>query len=244
MNKRERFAEKRDVVLHWLLEFQFSTAKILSRALGLERANQNRFFLSLKKSGLVATTKSPFIYEQIYFLSGKGKEFAHMLSEKAERYVMTATKILASTTIHHLSVQCAVLTRSTLTLRFDCQSEWHLDMPVSKRPDAIVSRGARMEALEVELTQKTVPRIYLGFLTHLDNIKQHHYDTVEYIFSDEALMQRYQQRFDASVWPLYTANRYGKITPVHDHQGIPTTAQADLPQIRERFRFTHERLYR
>ena len=50
-------------------------------------ANQNRFFLSLKKSGLVATTKSPFIYEQIYFLSGKGKEFAHMLSEKAEELI-------------------------------------------------------------------------------------------------------------------------------------------------------------
>ena len=101
-----------------------------------------------------------------------------------------------------------------------------------------------MEALEVELTQKTIPRIYLGFLTHLDNIEHRHYDTVEYIFTDEALMERYQHRFDASAWPLYAVNRHGKIAPVNDAHGHPMTAQADLPQIRERFRFTHERLYR
>ncbi len=244
MNKRERFAEKRDFVLQWLLEFHYSTAKILSRALGLQRANQSRFFVSLKKSGLVAITTSPFIYEQIYFLSGKGKAFAHMLSEKAEAYAMTATKILATTTIHHLSVQCAVLTRSALTLPFDFQSEWHLDLPVAKRPDAVLSRGKRVEAIEVELTQKTIPRIYLGFVMHLDNMKQRHYETVEYVFADNGLMQRYQDRFLASEWPLYTANKHGKISPVHNRQGKPATAHADVPEIRERFRFTTERLYR
>ena len=243
MNNHERYLEKCQFVVQWLLEFNYSTARVLSHALGLQRASQSRFFVSLRKSRLVQVVQVPFLFEQVYFLSRQGKEMAAMLSDKAERYRMTRTKVLSSMVRHNLSVQCAVISRSALTLPFDFRGELDLDLPNLKRPDAIISHGTRFVALEVELTQKTLPRIFLGFQTHLENMKAGHYDTVEYIFPDQALQRRYEARFATPDWPLYTSSVRGTITPLKGKDGKPKTARADVPQIQERFQFTHERLY-
>jgi hypothetical protein len=244
MTNRSRYQDKRDFVIHWLLEFQWSTPRILSQALGLKRTNQSRFFQLIQRGGLVQTIKSPFIYEHLYYLGKEGKALAQCLSEKAELYAVSKTSVVSGLNIHHLSVQQAVLTRSTLTLPFDFQSEWHLDLPAASRPDAIVATGHTMTALEVELAQKTAPRIYLGFLTHLNHFKQQYYDRVEYIFSDAALRDRYYSRFSQPQWPMFTRTTKGQIVPLLDGQGKPMQAEAEDPLIRERFTFTHEALYR
>ena len=244
MTNRGRYQDKRDFVIHWLLEFQWSTPRILAQALGLKRTNQSRFFQVIQRGGLVQTIKSPFIYEHLYYLGKEGKAFAQCLSEKSESYAVTKTSVVSGLNIHHLSVQQAILTRSTLTLPFDFQSEWHLDLPATSRPDAIVTTGNTMTALEVELAQKTAPRMYLGFLTHLENIKRQQYDRVEYIFTDEALRDRYHARFSQPQWPMFTRNGKGQILPVLDGHGNQIQAEAEDPLIRERFTFTHEVLYR
>lgn len=244
MTNRGRYQDKRDFVIHWLLEFQWSTPRILSQALGLKRSNQSRFFQVIQRGRLVQTVKSPFIYEHLYYLGKEGKALAHCLSEKAEAYAVTKTSVVSGLNIHHLSVQHAVLTRSTLTLPFDFQSEWHLDLPATARPDAIVTTGNTMTALEVELAQKTAPRMYVGFLSHLDNIKCGQYDRVEYIFPDAALRDRYQTRFAQPQWPMFTRTSKGQIVPVLDRRGKQMQAEAEDPLIRERFTFTHEALYR
>ncbi len=242
MNNRERFQEKRDFVILWLLEFRYSTKKILAQALGQNVSGMTRFFQRLEQLGVIAKTKSPFVYGHLVYLGRAGKDYAGLLSEKAESYPVTKGSVPGALNVHGLSVQLAVLRRSSLMMPFDFKSEWHLELETGSRPDALVTTGTTQTALEIELAQKTQPRIFLAFLTHVQNMRGGHYDRVEYIFSNRALCASYEKLFLEPSWPMYTRSKKGYITRVME-SGEAISAKADDPLIRERFTFTHEELY-
>ncbi len=123
MNKRARFEEKRNFVIHWLLEFQFSTPRVLCNALGLQRQNQGHFFSSLKKLGLFVFVRNPLLNEELLILSYQGKKYAAMLSPKADHYSMSSSRVAASTAIHSLCTQEAVISRCDTSLPFRFRHE-------------------------------------------------------------------------------------------------------------------------
>lgn len=241
MNKRARFDEKRDFVIHWMLEFHVATRSILCGALGINSKNQNSFFLSLKKSGLFEIVRHPLLKEQLWMLNFQGKQYAARLSEKAERYHATPSRVVNSTTVHTLSVQRAIIDikGAGIALPFDFQSERMITtIEQQKRPDALVTDDQDVLALEVELTQKSRSRIYLGFMDHIENMKAQLYERVLYVFPTQALCDGYKRRFDQPQWPVHFRNKYGKIRAQMDGDS-QVMAKADSEAIRSRFRFDY-----
>jgi hypothetical protein len=243
MNKRARFEEKRNFVVLWLLEFQFSTPRVICKAMGLVRENQGHFFSSLKKSGLFSFVRTPLINEEVLILNFQGKQYGAMLSPKAESYGMSSSRVASSTAIHSLCVQVALIERCSTAQPFTFQYERFIhDIEKHKRPDALMDLAGSVVALEVELTQKASKRIYLGYLDHIANMKAGLYSRVEYVFPSASLCAIYQGRFDAPEWPVFHRDKHGKVVRTLD-AGEPVTANANSEAIRNRFSFVSEDLY-
>ena len=241
MNKRARFDEKRDFVILWMLEFHVATRSILCGALGIKSKNQNSFFLSLKKSGLFEIVRHPLLSEQFWMLNFQGKQYAARLSEKAERYHATPSRVVNSTTVHTLCVQRAILELRPdgITTPVDFQPERMITtIEQQKRPDALLNEEGDVIALEVELTQKSRSRIYLGFMDHIENMKAQLYERVVYVFPTQALKDTYQRRFDQPQWPVHYRDKYGKIRAQMDGDS-QVMANADSEAIRSRFTFDY-----
>lgn len=239
--QRIRHREKRDFVVRWLLEFQYSTRSVLCAAMQLKRTSQSNFFQSLKNSGLFVMTRHPLLNEQLVLLSTSGKHYAAMIDpERADRYHATASRVISSTTIHGLKVQAGVIARTDVSIPFSFQSERFMEgIERSKRPDALVDLDGTRVALEIELTQKSTKRIYLGFLDHVQNMKQSSYERVCYLFPNQALKEIYQERFDRPVWPVFYRDRYGRVRAQKDGEAS-VVARADGGDVRQRYSFEVE----
>lgn len=245
MDRRARYTEKRDFVIHWLLEFGYSTPKILCEALGLDRKNQGHFFTSLKKSGLFVTTRYPLIREYLILLSYPGKEFAGLLSEKAEAYNAVPSRCVTSGTFHNLCVQQAIVNLGYSKLPFCFTYEKHLEhIDRHKRPDALINIGEEigLTALEVELTQKSEKRIFMAFLEHVQHFENKTYGKTHYVFPNESICKSYVDRFSRDKWSRFYRDRYNKIRGVMDADNkIKTATVSD--KIRSRFEFGVNPLY-
>ncbi len=244
VDKRARYIEKRNFVLHWLLEFQISTPTIICQAMNLNRVGQGRFFLSLKNTGLFTFFKNPLISGEVIILSFEGKKYSAMLSQKSEYYTATTSRVVSSTTVHNLCVQSAIINRKLSSLPFAFKYERFLmKIDKNKRPDAIYDNKGELVALEVELTQKNSKRIYLAFLEHVALMKEGLYNKVEYVFPTESLCEIYKKRFLQPTWPYFFRDNHGKIKPRLDG-GTQLMAEVESDAIRSRFIFTHENLYK
>jgi len=241
MSRRARHKEKRDYVVRWLLEFQYSTRSILCAAMQLTLTSQSKFFRSLKNSGLFVITRHPLLHEELLLLSYSGKQYAAMIDPvRADRYHATATRVMSSTTIHGLKVQAGVIARADVSIPFSFQSERLMEgIERSKRPDALIDLDGARVALEIELTQKSTKRIYLGFLDHVENMKKSAYERVCYLFPSQALKSIYQERFDRPQWPVFYRDRYGKVRARMDGEAS-VMARADGGDVRQRYSFEVE----
>lgn len=242
MNKRARYKEKVDYVIHWLLEFGCSTPSLICLAMRTERNSQGHFFVSLKKSGLVKTVRNPLISEEIYLLSSEGRARGAFLSIKAEKYWFSPSKVVMSTTVHSFSIQRAIAERWSTALPFSFRSERFINNIIqSKRPDALIDDKGSVIALEVELTQKSSSRIYLGYRDHLGALKEGLYQKVLYVFPTEALKQSYEKRFNKELWPMFLRDEHGKIRQ-ETREG--ELLEAEIREgVRERFEFLVQESY-
>lgn len=253
MNKVARYEEKLKFVLCWVLEFQYTTPKLICNALGLNRANQGHFFKSLKNTGLFHFIKNPLISEQIILLSHIGKKHSAMFSDKAEKYYMTKTKVVNSTTIHNFCIQQSIINRlAPCAIPFQFAFERHLaDMDSAKKPDAIIFDPKFSEpkngienkiALEVELTRKSTKRIYLGFFDQIESMKQGFYSKVVYVFHSDDNKKIYEKLFNQELWPNFYRDSHGKIKQ-HIEDGDVVLVNTNKESIRSRFIFITEELY-
>lgn len=238
MNKHARYEEKRDLLICWILEFQYTTINIFCMVMKLKRTNQSRFILSLKKSGLFHFVKSPLHREEIIILSKLGREYSAMLSPKHESYSMTQSRITSSTLVHSLQIQKSIIRRCDdikFPFNFFFEKSIH-DIEVGKRPDALIDFDGTVTALEIELTQKNNKRIYLGFLEQIENMRQGHYANVEYVFLSDSMTRIYQNKFDAESWPKIERMKVGGI---RQHLSAGELVYLEVPEkIRDRFKFT------
>ena len=145
-------------------------------------------------------------------LSSEGKARGAMLSEKAERYWLSPSKVVMSTTVHSFSIQKAIAERWDVSLPFNFQSERFIEhIHQQKRPDALVDDDGQVVALEVELTQKSSSRIFLGYRNHLEGLKAELYHRVLYMFPTEGLKKSYEKRFNQEMWPMFLRDKNGKV---------------------------------
>ncbi len=239
--QRTRFEEKRDFVIHWLLEFHTSTRKTLSAALGVNNSNQNNFFNSLIKSGLFERVKHPLLKEQLWMLNYQGKQFAAFLSLKAEKYHASPSRVITTKTIHNLSIQRAILVikGGKGNFPFDFKSEKMIPfIEKHKRPDAILDIEGEAAALEVELTLKSHSRIYLAFTDHIQSMKENLYDHVYYVFPTQKLCDKYKLLFEKKKWPIFYRDKQGKVRAQMEG-GKQVKSRADSDAIRNRFDFEY-----
>jgi hypothetical protein len=105
-------------------------------------------------------------------------------------------------------------------------------------PDAVLLLPQRT-AIEIELRQKSVSRIYRAFLAHAHAISEGSYHSVRYVFTDAALRDNYVRRFKEEAWPHFiydaSARRYRALPE-------PYAFPAEHP-LRDRFQFLVEPLW-
>ena len=238
MNTLKRHFDKRQWTTAWLTEFHYSTRRILCTGLGINPHNQTRFFSALIENEYFAEAVHPLLKKRLLYLTTKGLQYARYDSDRPTRYRYTPNATSAPHALHNLHIQHAVLIRSTLTMPFDFTSERYItSTPKHKRPDCLIHTPDKTTALEIELTHKSTPRIYLAYIDHIDAFKANLYDHVEYIFTQQHMHQTYLGLFQTPKWPIYTRTRTGKL--VHKRQGAARVfAEADNPRLQQRFTFT------
>nr|WP_320116419.1 hypothetical protein [uncultured Desulfuromonas sp.] len=200
-NAHQRGQEKVEKILLWLVEYQYSTSKILSDVLAVNPDGQRSFFSGLVKQGILQKTAVPTVREGLYLLTVEGKKMAEMVTEKALVYRTEPSRISVAIVRHNLAVQKAVLAR--LSDGIQHTFERFLDFADrDKLPDAVLKDGHIKTALEVELSHKKTARIFRAFLDHVNAIKANHYHIVEYVFPSTTLRDNYRKKFDAEQWPI------------------------------------------
>jgi hypothetical protein len=154
----------------------------------------------------------------------------------AGTYSTDERRVSASLARHHLAVQRAVLNR---------QIQWDKVIPErlmkergKKIPDAVLIKGDKKTALEVELTQKTRSKIFLAFTDHARAFRDGGYHAIEYVFDDAQMCKTYQTIFDEERWPVFRYSKEKKRYVEEKEMFSPSS----LPGFKEAMKFTVERL--
>lgn len=243
MDSRERFRVKAHFVTEWIMACQFSTPKVLCRALGLKRSSQTNFFSSLQKLGFFTIVQSGLVRENVWILSKDGLRYADIHFCKPDNAYISPSRVVNSTTIHSLSIQVALIQRVSMEQPFSFTFDKFIThLPRGKHPDALYQKNGKTVALEIELIQKSSNRIYLAYLEHIENMKAGHYSSVEYVFPTEALMRIYQRRFNALLWPDCYREKHGSVKHKMNN-GKPVMIDMENSRILSLFTFTFEELY-
>ena len=198
---RLRGDEKRKLVLLWLAEYQYSTLSIMAEVLGVTSTSQWPFFNRLIAGGIVRRIGVETVRGKLFLLTPVGRELAAEFTEKALDVLTEPNRVTVSTVRHNLCVQWAVLAR--LQPGMNHTFEKHLKFAdKDKVPDALLEHNGRLTALEIELSHKRTNRVYRAFYDHINAMKDKQYFNVEYVFSNVALRNNYQAKFDEKEWPI------------------------------------------
>ena len=231
-------AEKRRLVLDWLLEFQFSSVDLLARRLGLTAQSSYKFFRALLEDQIIQHFKSVHTNQSRYLMltkavvdllqvAGRDVAHAHTQTSPLNRYAHL---------VHDLAVQHAVLTR--LDHYDEVIWDKHITLPEPfDKPDALMhSPQHYWVALDYERWRQDDPRIYRSFMNHARALITRHYSGVYYLFDRESDLVHYQTLFAAQAWPEYHYHRQtGNITPAGTHFQPDT-----IEHLRDCFLFLHE----
>lgn len=230
--------EKTRLVLDWLLEFRFSSIDLLSKRIGSNSVNSNRFFNSLIKDGVIQSFKNVHTKNERYvMLTRAGLSYL----EVAGRDIAKATTRVQhlgrySHIIHDMAVQYAVLNR--LDQFEEVIWDRHIDLPDhQEKPDAILkSPRGYWVALEYERWRKDTKRIYISFMNHANALSEKLYAGVFYLFDRDADFKHYQKLFNEDEWPRYKRERKsGRIKQLESPY-----KPDDVKNLRKCFVFLHE----
>jgi hypothetical protein len=240
---KTRADEKKLSVLKWLYQFNVSTQKLLATILDVDERGQYQFFARLRALGIVEAFTNPVLgREQLYRLTPVGMQVAAM----HHGYALTRPPTLSHQVLmHDLTVQSAVARRIVVQRKegaepkvlTDYISERYNGVPLNgKRPDAMLFYSDDVEALELELSHRNSARIYYNFLSHLKNIRDQHYDRVNYVFTAPKLLELYQRKFAEDEWPVYVVGTRNRL-----ERSMPNFTLK--PEHREYFSFSMEAGY-
>ena len=230
--------EKMRIVLDWLLEFRFSSLDLLSRRLGSNIVNSNRFFNSLIEDGFISVFKNAHTNnERFVMLTPRGASYLEVLGRNIENAETRYIKLgKYSTIIHDLCVQYAVLKRldKVVEVVWDRNIK---EINSAERPDALIrhEKGYWI-ALEYERWAKERKRIFHSFMAHAKGITEQKYSGVYYVFSDKDAFSYYSNIFNEREWPRYKrVPKTGKMIAL-DSTFVPDSVE----NLRKCFIFFHE----
>lgn len=234
----DRSRDKVESVVRWLGWFDYSDRDTIAAMLGVAVDGQSAFFKRLEASGFITADKAPGIRRVIYGLGDAGFEFAQMILPELD---LKRRRRLPSwvSLIHTLSVQAAIIRR--LGGIVSVKPEKTLKhLRAVRLPDAILiaEQGAPV-ALEVELNHKSNARVYNIFLSHLKNIRNENYGSVDFIFPNENLCRLYREKFEQPLWPIYRSSAGSTKLVLDMKQSFDATKIHDSGL----FRFQTEELY-
>lgn len=230
--------EKTKLVLEWLLEFRFSSIDLLSKRIGSNPVNANRFFNALISDGVIQVFKNVHTMNERYvMLTTAGLAYLEVWGLDISRGVTKVAHLgRYSHIMHDMAVQNAVLNR--LNSYVEVIWDRHIDFADgSERPDALLkSQNNYWVALEYERWRKDKKRIFINYYHHVEALKKRHYRGVYFLFDKEADMKYYQSVFNEPEWPLYKRfNGTGRISPLN--KSFRTDS---IPNLRDCFVFLFE----
>jgi len=217
-------AEKREKVVLWLAKFGFSSRDLLSKMLGVNVEGQGVFFKKLVESGVTKEEYVPGTRKRIVTLTPDGIQQARIYNPELE--VKVLRKFPLHTLIHSYSIQTFLTTQKGVQ-EFFSESELAKKKFI-RRPDLLIvnASGVRI-AVEVELTQKDVNRIYFNFYGHVQDWQKEKIDHVIYLFSSANVLSKYEELYLKNPWPKFTTadgnirhmTRVGSVDPepAHSH---------------------------
>ena len=207
--------EKMVIVFSWLLEFRFSTPRILTNVLGLSITSTPRFFSGLIKNGFIRVLKNVHTdKERLFMLTQLGVDFlkarefdvsnAVTKSGRLERYSMV---------LHDIGVQGFVFSKMSTC----SEVVWDkniVDIDSKCRPDALMrkSSNGQFVGIEYERWRKNLKRIYSSFVNHSNQMIDGHYKGVYFIFNSESDRIHYQELFNSERWPLFSQHAGGQLS--------------------------------
>lgn len=232
-------AEKRRLVLDWLLEFRFSSITLLAQRIGSTRRGMADFFRALVAANHVQSFTNVYTdHHRLLMLTRTG---ATLLHETAQRPIDNAHLHVKrmhryAHILHDLAVQRAVLKRLD---DYDAVIwDQHIQIPEQhEKPDLLMRspKGFWM-AFEYERSRKENKRIYISLLNHARAIINRHYSGVFYLFERQSDLVHYKTLYDADEWPEYHYNRKtGTIT-----SPLRAFKPDSVKNLRKCFFFSHE----
>lgn len=215
-------AQKREKVVLWLARFGFSSRDLLAKMLGVNLTGQVVFFNKLSGSGII---KEEYIHgsrKRVVTLTNDGISEARIY--RPDHPVRLFRRFPLHTIIHSYSIQHFLTTQSNVREFF---SETELARQAfARRPDLlIISESGIRIAVEVELTQKDVNRVYFNFGGHVQDWQNDRIDHVIYLFASGGVLARYQSLYQKNPWPAFVAadgnprhmSRAGSVDPQLAH---------------------------
>ena len=217
---REIQQEKRLIVLSWLLEFRFSSPRILARLLGQAVPNTSRFFTMLLKGRFIRTFENVHTNrERLFMLDKCGVDFLiNHGFDISKAYVKPHVLYRSRFILHDQAVQMSVIDK----LSQHNEVIWdknitHLDN--DSRPDALLQmKNGYCVALDYERWRKSSSRVYVIFYHHARAIENGHYHGVYLYFNSTADMAFYKKLFEAKQWPRFSKDiKTGKLTHTNNY---------------------------
>ena len=195
------------IVFSWLLEFRFSTPKILTNVLGLSITSTPRFFSGLIKNGFIKVLKNVhtdkerlFMLTQLSvdFLEAREFDVSNAITKagRLERYAMVLHDIGVQRFVFSNLGTCSEVVWDKNIVGIDSQC----------RPDALMKKSSNGQfvGIEYERWRKNLKRIYSSFVNHSNQMIDGNYKGVYYIFNTESDRLHYQDLFNAERWPLFS----------------------------------------
>ena len=211
--------EKRLIVLSWLLEFQFSSPRILAQLLEQPATSTSRFFARMLEQRFIRTFENVHTNrERLFMLDRTGIDFLmnHELNVDnacTKPHVLHRYRFI----LHDQAVQESVIHK----MHGHTEVIWdkhitHIDG--DSRPDALMRmKKGYWVALDYERWRKSADRIYRMYHHHAQAIEQERYHGVYLFFHSDQDRQYYQTLFDSEKWPVVSKNQTtGKLTHTKD----------------------------
>ncbi|WP_435362501.1 hypothetical protein [Klebsiella pneumoniae] len=224
LNGHEINAEKRRKVVLWLAKFGFSTRELLSHMLGVAVEGQAAFFKRLAEDEITKEAYVSGTRKRVVTLTPDGVRQAKIYEPALA--IKNFKKFPLHTLIHGYTIQSFLISQKGVQ-EFYSEAELATQTFV-RRPDLIIVNESGIKiAIEVELTQKDVNRIYYNFGGHVQDWQKQKFAHVIYLFSSPTVRDHYDELYQKNPWPKFisaTGNvrhitRAGSFDPsnVHNH---------------------------
>lgn len=243
LNSHKRFDEKIKILVEWLAKFDFSTRQLMGLAMSVNSKGQGAFFKKMEEMNIIYKHTIAGTNKIIYSLSDIGNQLSSMyfpdvhIKEKRKKPSLVAIS-------HSFNIQFILADYLHKHPNITYTSEKQLmNLNLQRRPDAIINMDGKKYAIEVEITKKSMQKIYYNYAGHLKNVRQGLYDRVIYIFNNKYTLEFYKRLNNESIWPVFDKSNTGGRLIQRKENGISKSFDSRLIKDMNIFDFQFNDMY-